>query len=313
MSTEKVYVGIDVAKKTFAVAVFDRPEHWTASNDVAGIAETVARLQALEPTLIVMETTGGLERALAVALTASGMTVAVVNPARTRAHALSLGRLAKTDAIDADVIASFAQVIKPAARAQPSREDRELKDLLARRTQLIGILTSEKNRLSVATEQIKAHIAEHIAWLEQDIQRIDGELDEKLQGHKDYKQREAQLCTVPCVGKVVSRALIIDLPELGHLDRKKISALVGVAPWNSDSGQHSGRRFTSGGRATVRTSLYMAALVGTRFNPVIKTLYERLIKAGKCKKVALTACIHKLLLILNAMVRDGTFWQPKAA
>lgn len=313
MSTDKVYVGIDVAKKSFAVAVFDHPEHWTAGNDVTGIADTVARLQALEPTLIVMETTGGLERALAIALTAAGMTVAVVNPARTRAHANSLGRFAKTDPIDAEMIAHFAQAIKPVARPQPSGEDRELKDLLARRTQLIGILTAEKNRLSQAPEQVRTHITDHIAWLEQDIHQIDGELDEKLYAHKEYKQREAQLCTVPGVGKAVARSLIIGLPELGHLDRKKIAALVGVAPWNRDSGKLSGRRFVSGGRAAVRTTLYMAALVGARWNPVIKALYDRLIKAGKCKMVALTACIHKLLLILNAMARDGTFWQTAKA
>lgn len=313
MSTDNVYVGIDVAKKTFAVAVCDRSEHWTASNDVAGIAETVARLQALEPTLIVMETTGGLERPLAIALSAAGLTVSIVNPTRTRAHAVALGRLAKTDPIDAAVIAHFAQAIKPAARPQPSAQDRELKDLLARRSQVMGILTAEKNRLTQATAPIQTHIADHIAWLEQDLQQIDGELDEKLHARTDYTQRQTQLCTVPGVGTAVSRALIIDLPELGHLDRKKIAALVGVVPWNRDSGQLSGKRFVSGGRAAVRTTLYMAALVGTRFNPVIKALYERLIKVGKCKMVALTACMHKLLLILNAMVRDGTFWQPAEA
>lgn len=313
MSTDKVYVGIDVAKKSFAVALFDRPEHWTAGNDVAGIAETVARLQALQPTLVAMESTGGLERALAVALTAAGMAVAVVNPARTRNHARALGRLAKTDPIDAAVIAHFAQAIRPVPGHLASSEEQQLKELLARRSQIMADITTEKNRLSVASEPIQARIAAHIAWLQQEVHELDGELEQKLYAQKECKQREAQLCTVPGVGKTIARALIIGLPELGHLDRKKIAALVGVAPWNHDSGKFSGKRYVSGGRPAVRSALYMGALVGTRHNPVIKALYVRLIKAGKCKMVALTACIHKLLLILNAMARDGSFWQHAEA
>jgi transposase len=313
MSTNPVYVGVDMAKESFAVTVCERPERWTASNNGTGIADTVARLEPLHPTLIVIETTGGLERPLVTALAAAGLPVAVVNPARTRAYALSMGRLAKTDPIDADVIAHFAQAIKPDPQPQPSAADQELKDLLARRSQLIGMLSAEKNRLSGASEPIRTRIAPHITWLEQEIHQLDEELDAKLSANTTSKQRAAQLQTVPGVGKAVARTLIIGLPELGQLDRKKIAALVGVAPWNRDSGKFSGKRFVCGGRSAVRTMLYMAALVGTRWNPVIKAFYERLIKAGKCKSAALTACLHKLLLILNAMVRDGTFWQPKTA
>jgi len=313
MSTEHVYVGIDVAQETFDVAMYDSSEHWTAHNDVSGIAETVTRLEALKPTLVVLEATGGLERGLARMLASVAIPVAVVNPSRIRAFAKALGRLAKTDRIDAEVIASFAQAIKPTARAQPTADAQERKDLLARRNQMMGMITAEKNRVYRASVPIQARINEHITWMQQEIAQIDRELDEKLAADKQYKQRQEQLCAVQGVGPVVSRALIIGLPELGHLPGKKISALVGVVPFNRDSGKFAGKRFVCGGRPAVRTALYMAALVAARWNPVIKELYDRLIKKGKCKMVALTACAHKLLLILNAMVRNGTLWQPKIA
>lgn len=313
MSTQDVYVGIDVAQDTFDVAVYDSSEHWTADNTASGIADTVARLDALAPTLVVMEATGGLERGLASMLAATGVAVAVVNPSRIRAFAKALGRLAKTDRLDAQVIASFAQAVKPAVRVQPSADAYERKDLLSRRSQLLGMITAEKNRLHRASPAIRTHIAAHIAWMEQQVAEIDRALDEKLSADPKYEQRRQQLCTVPGVGTATARAVIIGLPELGNLSNKKVSALVGVVPYNRDSGQFAGKRFVSGGRAAVRTALYMAALVGTRWNPILKELYQRLIKAGKCKMVALTACVHKLLLILNAMVRNGTFWQPKIA
>lgn len=313
MSTDQVYVGIDVAQDTFDVAVYDSSERWTAHNNASGIADTVARLEGLTPTLVVMEATGGLEHGLAQMLTAVEIAVAVVNPARIRSYAKALGRLAKTDRIDAEVIAHFAQAIKPEPRPQASADAQERKDLLARRNQMIGMITAEKNRVTRASPQIQTQIKEHVAWMQQQIEQIDHDLDEKLSADKQYKQRQQQLCSVKGVGPVVARALIIGLPELGHLPGKKIAALVGVVPFNRDSGKFAGRRFVSGGRPAVRTALFMAALVGTRWNPVIKALYDRLLKAGKCKMVALTACVHKLLLILNAMVRDGTFWQPATA
>jgi transposase len=309
VSTERVYVGIDMSQETFDGAVYNSEEHWTAENNASGIADTVVRLQALQAHLVVLESTGGLERRLVTALHAVGIAVAVVNPSRIRNYARALGRLAKTDRIDAEVIAHFAQGIKPKPQAPGSAEVQDLRDLLARRSQVMGMITAEKNRLCRATPPIRAKIDEHIAWMRQEVEQIDHEFDERLGPNKQYQQREAQLRTVPGVGKVVARAVIIGLPELGQLDRKRIASLVGVAPINRDSGKFSGKRFVSGGRAAVRTALYMAALVGTRCNPVIKALYDRLVKAGKPKLLALTACIHKLLVILNAMARDGSFWQ----
>jgi transposase len=313
MSTDNVYVGIDVAQETFDVAVYASTERWTGHNNASGIAETVTRLEALQPTLVVLEATGGLEHGLAGMLAAVQIPVAVVNPARIRAYARALGRLAKTDRLDAEVIAHFAQAIKPVSQAQPTADAQERKDLLARRNQITGMITAEKNRVYRASPHIQTQIEEHIAWMQQQIEQIDRELDEKLATDKQYKQRQHQLCAVEGVGPVVSRAIIIGLPELGHVPGKKISALVGVVPYNRDSGKFAGKRFVCGGRPAVRTALYIAALVGSRWNPVLKELYDRLITAGKCKKVALTACAHKLLLILNAMVRDGTLWQPTMA
>lgn len=313
MSTEQVYVGIDVAQDSFAVAIYDSSEHWSDQNNASGIAQTIARLAELRPTLVVMEATGGLEHGLARMLAAVDIPVAVVNPARTRAYAKVLGRLAKTDPIDAAVLAHFAQAIKPPAQVQATADAQERKDLLARRNQLMGMIAAEKNRLHRASAPIRPRIQLHVAWMQEQIEQIDQDLDRKLAADTHYQARERQLRTAKGVGPVTVRALYVGLPELGHLPGKKISALVGVAPLNRDSGKFSGKRFVSGGRSAVRTALYMAALVGTRWNPVLKALYERLIKAGKCKMVALTACMHKLLLILNAMVRDGTFWQPSQA
>jgi transposase len=313
MSTEREYVGIDIAQQTFDGAIYGSTEHWTATNDASGIADTVVRLQALQSPFVVLESTGGLERRLVAALHAVGIAVAVVNPSRIRNYARALGRLAKTDRLDAEVIAHYAQGIKPKPQAPGAADFQDLKDLLARRSQIMGMITAEKNRLSRATVHIGAKIDEHIAWLQQEVEKIDHELDEKLEPNKQYQQLEKQLRTVPGIGKVVARAVIIGLPELGQIDRKQVAALVGVAPINRDSGKFSGKRFVAGGRATVRTALYMAVLVGRRWNPVVKAMYDRLLKAGKAKLVVLTACIHKLLVILNAMARDGSVWQePKA-
>jgi transposase len=313
MSTPQVYVGIDVAQDSFDVALYDSSERWTAHNNASGIADTVARLEALAPTLVVMEATGGLEHGLARMLGAVEIPVAVVNPARIRAYAKALGRLAKTDRIDAEVIAHFAQAIKPAAQTHASADAQERKDLLSRRNQLVGMIAGEKNRLYRASPHIRPSITAHIAWMEEQVEQIDHDLDDKLSEDKEYKQRQQQLRTMKGVGPIVARALIVGLPELGHLSGKQIAALVGVVPFNRDSGKFSGKRFVSGGRSAVRTALYMAALVASRWNPDIKALYQRLLKAGKCKPVALTACMHKMLLILNAMARDGSYWQPKGA
>ena len=313
MSTPQVYIGIDVAQDSFDVAVYDSTERWTAQNNANGIGETVARLQTLAPALVVMEATGGLEHGLVRMLAAVQIPVAVVNPARIRAYAKALGRLAKTDRLDAEVIAHFAQAIKPAAQAHATDDAQERRDLLARRNQLVGMITGEKNRLHRASPSIRPSITAHIDWMEQQVAQIDRELDEKLSTDKHYTQRQQHLSSLKGIGPKVARALIIGLPELGHLSGKQIAALVGVVPFNRDSGKFSGKRFVSGGRATVRTALYMAALVASRWNRDIRAFYERLLKVGKCKAVALTACMHKMLLILNAMVRDGAYWQPKEA
>ena len=312
MSTVPVYVGIDVAQETFDVAVHDG-EYWTDRNDASGIADTTARLQSLKPALVVLEATGGLERSLVRALDAVGIEPAVMNPSRIRAYAKALGHLAKTDKIDARVIAHFAQAIRPTPRARRSAGDQELKDLLARRGQLMGMITAEKNRLYRATPAIQVQIKDHIAWMEQQVAQIDRDLSDRMAAEQKLQQRQQQLCTVIGIGPYVSRTLIIDLPELGRLTGKQVAALVGVVPFNRDSGKFTGKRFVTGGRPVVRTALFIAAMVAKRWNPVIKALYDRLIKAGKCKKVAIVACAHKLLLIVNAMVRDGTFWQPVAA
>lgn len=313
MSTDCVYVGVDLAQDTFDVAVCGRSDHWTSDNTATGIAESVARLQELRPVLVVMESTGGLERGLARMLAAVQIPVAVVNPGRIRAFAKAAGRQAKTDRIDAEVIALYAKVMQPPAQIQPSADAQERKDLLARRNQIIGMISAEKNRLYRASPQVRTSITAHIEWMKQQVQQIDHDLDEKLAADKSYKPRERQLRSVKGIGPVVARALIIGLPELGRLPGKKISALVGVAPYNRDSGTFSGKRYVTGGRPAVRSALFVAALVAARWNPVIKDLYDRLMKRGKCKMVALTACVHKLLLILNAMVRDGTLWQPTTA
>ena len=313
MSTDAVYVGVDLAQETFDVAVYGRADHWTAENTASGIAETVSRLQAMHPTLVVMESTGGLEYGLARMLAAVEIPVTVVNPSRIRGFAKAAGRRAKTDRIDAEVIAHFAQAMHPPAQVQPSADAQERKDLLARRTQLVGMMSAEKNRLSRAAPRIRASVTEHINWMTQQVKQIEHELDDKLATDSMFKARERQVRSIKGIGPVVARTLYIGLPELGSVRGKQISALVGVAPYNRDSGMISGKRYVTGGRPAVRTALFMAALVAVRFNPEIKALYERLLKKGKCKMVALTACMHKLLLILNAMVRDGTYWQPTTA
>lgn len=313
MSTPQIYVGVDIAQDSFDVAVYGSTEHWTAQNNANGISETVTRLEALAPALVVMEATGGLEHGLVRMLCAVQIPVAVVNPARVRAYARALGRLAKTDRLDAEVIAHFAQAIKPTAQVHATADAQDRKDLLARRNQLVGMITGEKNRLHRASAHIRPSITAHIDWMQQQLAQIDGDLDDRLAADKQYKQRQQQLSSLKGVGPKVARALIIGLPELGHLSGKQIAALVGVVPYNRDSGTFSGKRFVSGGRAVVRTALYMAALVASRWNRDIQALYQRLLKAGKCKAVALTACMHKMLLILNAMVRDGSYWQPRQA
>jgi transposase len=311
MTSLPLFVGIDVAKDTLDIAVRPTAETWTVGNDEAEITTLVTQLQTLAPTLVVLEATGGFQGALTAALAAAGLPVVVVNPRQVRAFARAVGILAKTDRIDARVIAHFAEAVRPTPRPLPDAETQELRALLGRRRQLIEMLTAEGNRLGSAPSRIHDEIRQHIVWLEDRLAGLDATLTQTIEASAVWRAKEDLLRSVPGVGPVLSRTLVAQVPELGTLSHKQIAALVGVAPFNRDSGTLRGRRTVSGGRAPVRAVLYMGTLVATKHNPVIKAFYTRLCAAGKAKKVALTACMHKLLTILNAMVKHQTPWQPR--
>ena len=310
MSPKKTHVGIDVSKATLDVAVLPQGSSFRVSNDEAGIAELAARIEDLDPAVVVLEATGGLERPAATALAARGLPVAVVNPRQARDFARATGRLAKTDRLDAAVLARFAEAVRPSPKVLADEEARECQAILSRRRQIVGMLTAEKNRLGASTsEAVRGRIEAHIRWLEKELSRTDRELDETIKKSPTFRQNETLLKSVPGVGPVLCRTLLAELPELGALSPKELSALVGVAPLNRDSGALRGRRAVWGGRGRVREALYMGALVATRYNPQIKEFYERLVAAGKPKKVALVACMRKLLIILNALMRDRIPWR----
>jgi transposase len=308
MTPAKFYVGVDVAKDWLDVA--QRPEGapWRVSNDERGIAALVERLVQLRPALVVLEATGGMEMPVVGALVIVQLPTAVVNPRQVREFARATGRLAKTDAIDAQVLAQFGEAVRPELRPFPDAATQELSALLARRRQLVGMLTAEKNRLRTAAKAVRADVQEHIRWLERRLSDLDGQLAQSIRSSPSWRELDNLLKSTPGVGPVLSVTLLAELPELGTLGRKEIAALVGVAPLNWDSGHLRGKRRVWGGRSRVRAALYMAALVAARRNPVIRAFYERLVEAGKPKKVALTACMHKLLTILNAMIRHRTTW-----
>jgi transposase len=306
MNSTNSFVGIDVSKAELDVHIRPAGSYWTVPNDAEGHAQLVNELKVVAPTLIVLEATGGLERPAAYALTEAGLPTAVVNPKRTRDFARSLGLLAKTDSIDAQVLAHFADSVRPEVRDLPDQEAQDLSAKLARRRQLTIFLTADRNRLHTAPSAIRDSIQAHITWLQTEIASLEQELDALIQANVQWRAQVKRLAAVKGVGRITAYTLTADLPELGQLNRKQIAALVGVAPLNNDSG----KRFVQGGRAAVRTALYMAALSASRFNPTIKAFYERLTNAGKPKKVALTACMRKLLTILNAMVKNGTDWDP---
>lgn len=311
MKDTSIFVGVDVSKATLDVAVLPSGEKWSVSNDVKGIPELVKRLEALGPTLVVLEATGGLEFPLAAALGAANLQVSVVNPRQVRDFARATGRLSKTDSIDALILARFAHAIRPPARPLPDEAAREFKALLTRRQELVEMITAEKNRLGTAFSQaVREGIQAHVDWLQHQLKELDQELGQKVRESPIWREKEDLLRSVPGVGPVLSLTLLAELPELGALERRQIAALVGVAPFNRDSGTLRGRRTVWGGRARVRGALYMATLVATRFNPVIKAFYQRLLAAGKPKKVALVACMRKLLTILNAMLKHRSPWQP---
>jgi transposase len=268
----------------------------------------VERLVQLRPALVVLEATGGMEMPVVGALVIVQLPTAVVNPRQVREFARATGRLAKTDAIDAQVLAQFGEAVRPELRPFPDAATQELSALLARRRQLVGMLTAEKNRLRTAAKAVRADVQEHIRWLERRLSDLDGQLAQSIRSSPSWRERDNLLKSTPGVGPVLSVTLLAELPELGTLGRKEIAALVGVAPLNWDSGHLRGKRRVWGGRSRVRAALYMAALVAARRNPVLRAFYERLVEAGKPKKVALTACMHKLLTILNAMIRHRTPW-----
>jgi transposase len=308
MSAPQVFVGIDVAKAQLDIALRPTGERWAVTNDETGMAALVARLQAAQPTLIVLEATGGYHRAVVAALAAAALPLVVINPRQVRDFAKATGQLAKTDVLDARAVAHFAEAVRPAPRPLPDAQTEELRALLARRRQLIAMRTAEQNRLENAPRRLRADIEAHIAWLNQRVAALDDDLDTTLRASPVWRERETLYRSVPGIGPVCARTLVLDLPELGTLSRQRIAALVGVAPFNRDSGTLRGTRTTWGGRAHVRATLYMSTLVAVRYNPVLKRFYERLRTAGKVAKVALTACMRKLLTILNAMVKHQKPW-----
>jgi transposase len=312
-SVEEKWVGVDVSKAYLDIAIGAEGEFWRAGNDVEGIAQTAARVAEMNPQCVVVESTGGLERPIVSRLWLEGVPVALVNPQRVREFAKSAGLLAKTDKLDAHLLARFGQAVRPSPTNLPSEEEQRLSALVARRRQLIDIRTAETNRLGSAHAETLPGIEEHLDWLEQRITELEQQIDQVIQNYPDFKLKKDLLRSVPGIGPVASAILIADLPELGQYDRKVVAALVGVAPFNHDSGFRRGKRRVKGGRSSVRTVLYMATISATRYNPVIKSFYERLLKAGKLKKVAIVACMRKLLTILNAMLRDKKPWQPLPA
>ena len=304
----QVFVGIDVGKDVLFVAIRPFGDNLEIANREDGIAALVKRLRFLRPTLVVMEATAGYETPVAVAIYRAGIPVVISNPRLVRSFARATGHLAKTDKIDAGVIAHFAELIRPEPRRLEDPDEERLGRLVKRRKQLLRMIVMEKNRVAKGVPEVRKEIQKHLDWLAKDLERIDQALNDFIQSSPIWSAKNDLLQSVPGIGKVGAQAIISDLPELGKLNRKQIASLVGVAPLNRDSGNFKGRRSIWGGRAHIRTVLYMVAVVASRCNPVIKEFYERLCKAGKPKKVALTACIRRLLAILNAMMRNGTRW-----
>jgi transposase len=311
MSDVPCFVGIDVAKAQRDIALRPSGERWAVPHDASGVATLVEQRQGRHPLLIVLEATGGLERAVPSAWATAGLPVVVVNPRQVRDCARATGQLAKTEALDARALAHFADVIRPTPRPLPDAQTRELRAVLGRRQQLLGMRTAEQNRLAGTSGRLTQDIEAHIAWLNARIATLDDDLETMLRASPRWRENDDLLQSVPGIGPVCARTLLRELPELGTLNRQQIAALVGVAPLNCDSGTLRGRRVIWGGRAHVRTVLYMGTLVATRFNPQIKAFYQRLRAAGKRKKVALTACMHKLVTILNAMLKHRTSWKAQ--
>lgn len=302
------YIGIDVANAQLAVACRPTDAQWTVPHTAGGIGRLVRRLSRLRPTLIVLEATGGVELHVASELAAAALPVAVVNPRQVRHFAHATGRLAKTDALDAAVLAQFAEAVRPMARPLPDAATQLLGALVTRRRQLVAMLTAEQNRRSRALRALHGEIRLHIQWLEKRLAALDADIQQQIRGSAIWRDQDDLLQSMPGIGPVVSRTLLAELPELGTLDRRAVAALVGVAPLNHESGTWRGRRRIGGGRGHIRAVLYMAAITAVRCNPVIRSFYDRLRGAGKTAKVALTACMRKIVTILNAIMKHKVPW-----
>jgi transposase len=303
------WVGIDVSKATLDVYLRPSGKQIQVANQALGIATLVTQLQNFEIQRVILESTGGLELEVAESLQSAGIPVSIINPRQGRDFAKASGKLAKTDRIDAAVLAHFGEALQPPITVLASDQARALQDAVTRRRQLVEMLSAEKNRRASLRSKMRQNVDIHIEWLEEQIQALDEEIQELSQSQAEWRSRIDLLKTVPGVGPVIATTLMASLPELGTVSDKRISALVGVAPFNRDSGQVRGKRTIWGGRANVRAVLYMGTMVATRYNPVLKAFYERLLSQGKAKKVALIACMHKLLRILNAIIRDLKPWQ----
>lgn len=311
MNETSSFVGIDVSKRQLDVAVGQDGIEWSSGNDKPGIRHTVAKLQALQPTLIVVEATGGLEVPLMTALYEAGLPFARVHPGRVRDFARSIGLLAKTDRLDARLLARFAQGVKPPVTHLPGSEEQQLSALMTRRRQVVEMLTAENNRLATAAAATQERIRQHILWLEEELTALNKEIDDFIQQLPVFRHKQEILTSTPGIGPITSAIILAELPELGLLTRQKIAALVGIAPFNKDSGGKKGKRRIKGGRNSIRIVLYMATLSAIRYNPLIRAFYQQLCSRGKEKKVAIVACMRKLLTILNAMMRDNQPWQTE--
>jgi len=305
-----VYVGIDVGKTWLDVAVWGQEGVQRVSNDEAGIGEIMAWAAGLDPQLIVVEATGGYEQRLVQAMLVQGVPVAVANPTRVRALAKATGKLAKTDVIDAGLIAEYGFKIQPAVLAPQKAQEIRLKALVTRREQLIVMRTAEQNRLGTAQNSLQVDVREHIEWLTDRIQALDAEIERLMDSLPEWQAQAERLDSIPGVGRVTAVTVLAEMPELGQLGRQEIAALAGLAPFNRDSGKKRGKRRIFGGRKKVRRVLYMACLSAIKWNPVIRSFYQRLIQKGKLFKVAITACMRKMLTIMNAMIRDQLNWRP---
>jgi len=309
VNQKSFFIGIDVAKTRLDVAVRPTDQQWQVTYTEKGIQELVEQITEFHPTLVLLEASGGLELPMVAALAVANLPVVVVNPRQVRDFARATGKLAKTDALDAQVLAHFAEAIRPLPRSLPDTDTQSLTALVTRRNQVMSMLVAEKNRLRTSRPPVNQRIQLHINWLEQELDEIDQDLKEMLRNSLVWREKENLLRTVPGVGPQLAVSILAYLPELGNLDRKRIAALVGVAPFNRDSGTLRGKRAVWGGRSRIRAALYMATLVASRHNPAISAFYQRSLAAGKAKKVALTACMRKLLVILNAMLKHHSSWQ----